>query len=139
MFEIPARKYRARKPTPIEDRSVGRDSKRNPLLYLSSRGIKAEIGKTIMSEISTRILRRHLQESELSECIAQKKKTACPEKKNRQNVKKVFATEILKQNTRFWIRFWILWSDELKFNLFQADGIRYSPNKALDSGYTVKV
>ena len=62
-FETPARKPRARKTTLAEDRIICRASKRNP--FLSSREIRAEIGLQINAEISTRTIRRRLQDSGL--------------------------------------------------------------------------
>ena len=133
-FETPTRKPRARNTTLAEDRIICRASKRHP--FLSSREIRAEIGLQINAEISTRTIRRRLQDSGLRGCIAQKKPHV-----SKINIKKRlrFAREMLRKYPRYWNR--VLWSDESKFNLFQSDGktyVRRPPNKALDPKYTVK-
>ena len=100
-FKTLGRKHRARKTIPAEYTVICRTSKKkNP--FLSSCGIKTEIGQNINSKIFTRTIRRRLQESRLRRCMAHKNSMS-----QQKNIKErlQIATEMLKKDACFGAKF----------------------------------
>ena len=121
---------RPKKTTKETDRYIARSAKRDP--FISS----VKILKEIDSNISSRTVRRRLQENNLHGRSA--RKVPLLSKKNIiQRIK--FAKQHMEWNPEKWRN--LLWSDESKFNLFGSDGrtyVRRPPNKELSSKYTKK-
>lgn len=125
---------RARKTTSREDQIIYRISTKDP--FKSSSAIKTELSSEYGVEVSSRTIRRRLNEKNLRGCIAQRKPLVS--KKNLK-ARMQFAKQHLQKPLNFWKN--VLWSDESKFCRLGSDGKRYvwrPQNKEFDPKYTVK-
>lgn len=102
---------RKRKTTVRYDKLIIREAKKKPTV--SSR----EIAETLNLSVSTKTIRRRLNESGLLSRL-QRKKPFISEKNKAKRIK--FAKEHLNKGLDFWEN--ILWSDESKFELFGTKG-----------------
>lgn len=125
---------RPRKTSRKEDSLIYRASAEDP--FKSSAVIQREISGKYGINVSSRTIRRRLNEKNLRGCISQHKPHVS--KKNIQ-ARLSFAREHLKKPLIFWKN--VLWSDESKFCRFGSDGKRYvwrPPNMQHNPKYTSK-
>lgn len=128
------RKPPPRKTSQREDSLIVREAKRNPLI--TSEEIRKNVKISHNIDVSSRTIRRRLNEHNLRGCVAQKKPLVSKKNlKARLQFAKTYATKPIN----FWKN--VLWSDESKFNRFGSDGKRIvwrPPNKQHHPMYTVK-
>ena len=107
-----------RKTNKREDNIIKRISQADP--FKSSRQIQVEVQSSYGIEVSSKTIRRRLNEVSLRGCIAQRKPFV-----SKKNIKSRidFAKENLKKPINFWKN--VLWSDESKFCRWGSDGKRY--------------
>lgn len=125
---------RAKKTTPKEDSLIYRASVKNP--FKSSSVIKRDVFSEFGIDVSSRTIRRRLNEKNLRGCITQSKPLVS--KKNLR-ARIAFAHEHLEKSINFWKN--VLWSDESKFCRFGSDGKKYvwrPPNMEHNPRYTLK-
>lgn len=125
---------RPRKTSRKEDSLIYRASIEDP--FKSSTVIQREISEKYGINVSSRTIRRRLNEKNLRGCISQHKPHVS--KKNIQ-ARLCFAREHLEKPLIFWKN--VLWSDESKFCRFGSDGKRYvwrPPNMQHNPKYTSK-
>lgn len=128
------KKGRNRITTRKVDRIIVRMSKNDP--FLTSSQIKKKLYENYNINVSSKTIRRRLNEAGLRGCIA-KKKPLVSQKNIKERLK--FARTNKDKPLNFWKN--ILWSDESKFNLFGSDGktyVRRPKNKENDPKYTKK-
>lgn len=128
------RKARPRKTTAAQDRIITRIAKEDP--FITSAEIRERISNEHRIQLSSRTIRKRLNESDLRGCVAQHKPLVS--KKNLA-ARLRFAKSFRNKPATFWRN--VLWSDESKFNRFGSDGKRYvwrPPKQQLNPKYTVK-
>lgn len=128
------RRLRSRKTSVLQDRLIVRIAKKNP--FTSSSAIKDDINKKYGISVSSRTIRRRLNESKLFGRTAVKKPLVS--KKNLK-ARLEFAKDNIDRPLSFWKN--VLWSDESKFNRFGSDGKRqvWRPvNQEFNPRYTIK-
>lgn len=125
---------RPRKTTRKEDSLIYRASVADP--FKSSTAIQKDISTKFGINISSRTVRRRLNEKNLRGCIVQHKPLVS--KKNLRS-RILFAREHINKPMIFWKN--TLWSDESKFCRFGSDGKKYvwrPPNMQHNPKYTSK-
>lgn len=125
---------RPKKTTLNTDRLIIRTAKQEPFMTSS------QIKSIVDADISSRTIRRRLQDAKLPARVA--RKIPYLSKKNIQQ-RKQFASNHLNWCKGEGIKKWrnILWSDESKINMFGSDGrsfVRRPPGKEFDARYAVK-
>lgn len=106
---------RPRKTTGMEDRIIITYARKNP--FIRSSEIKKNVSEEHGVSVSTKTIRRRLNENSLIGCIAQHKPLVSNKNiKARINFAKVYKNKPIS----FWKN--IFWSDESKFNQFGSDG-----------------
>lgn len=128
------RKNRPRKSDAHIDRKIHRFSTVNP--FATSEQIKKAISVDSGLDISSRTVRRRLNEFGLRGCIAQRKPLIT--KRNQQRIL-LFAKTHLEKPLIFWKN--VLWTDESKYNRFGSDGklyVRRPKNQQFNPRYTIK-
>lgn len=128
------RKLRPRKTSILDDRLIVRLSKKDP--FASSKQIATTLRETLQLNISSRTIRRRLQEAGLNGRMARK-----TPKVSTKNLKK--RLELAREYANWDMRTWknILFSDETKVNLVGSDGrcwVRRGINTAFEPRYTKK-
>lgn len=132
--EAVQRKKRPKKTTGMEDRIITNYARKNP--FIRSSEIKKNLSEEHGVTVSTKTIRRRLNENRLIGCIAQHKPLV-----SNKNIKARlnFAKQYKNKSISFWKN--VFWSDESKFNQFGSDGKKnvWRPSKQeFNPRYTLK-